>query len=381
MKVLHILNELRYSGAEMMLISAAPWFVNEEMAATVLSTGDKIGPVADELRKSGYVVEHIPFEKKLRFFVRVRSLIRNGKFDLAHIHCERAYPFYAAAAWPMTPAIRTVHHLFQFRGALRIRKILERAVCRIVFGVTEINNSISGQSNERKRFYSRGGILAENWYDDTRYRRPSLEERNSARNYLKLNKNDFVFISLGSNVDYKNYDLIVRALQLIPPQFPIKYLHVGDEGQGKPLSTLARDLGVETRTIFPGSVKDAVRYLWASDCFVMPSREEGFGIAAVEAMSTGLPVILSRRPALTDFARYMDGILYVAPCVDELTQQMTFAHFRSATDRYATGAQLSAAVSLHFGAKRGALRYLSIYDAVTRRPPKEVISTVRHADR
>jgi glycosyltransferase involved in cell wall biosynthesis len=367
MKVLHILGELRYSGMETMLVSAAPWFLNE-MEATLLSTGPTIGPFADELRKSGYSVEHIPFEKKIRFFVKVGKLIRSGKFDIVHIHSERAYPFYAAVAWPFARVVSTTHHIFKFRGALRVRKIVERAVCRIAFGVTQICTSISQQSNERRRFYS-GTTLIENWYDDTKYRMPSLEERTKARDYLGLRKDEFLFISLGSNVAYKNYDLVIRALQLIPAELPLKYLHVGDEGQGRPLSTLAKDLGVKARTIFPGSVENAVQYLWASDCYVMPSREEGFGVAAVEAMATGLPAILSRRPALTDFARYMNGIIYIEPCVDELVQQMILAFHRSPTERHETGAQLAAAVRANFGAKRGALRYLSVYDAIVGRQP------------
>jgi glycosyltransferase involved in cell wall biosynthesis len=184
---------------------------------------------------------------------------------------------------------------------------------------------------------------------------------------------------LGTNVDYKNYDLIIRALQLIPPQLPVRYLHVGDEGEGKPLSNLARDLGVETRTIFPGRVKEAVRHLWASDCFVMPSREEGFGIAAVEAMATGLPAILSNRPALTDFARYINGIIYVAPRTEQLAQQMIFAYSRYRSERQETGAQLAAEVRCQFGAQKGALRYLAIYDAVTGTRPKQAVRALRQS--
>src|SRR5262249_51085745 len=131
-RVLHILNELRYSGAEIMLASAAPWFLNEEMEATILSTGDKIGAFAGELRGCGYGIEHIPFEKRFSFLVKIRRLIQRGRFDIVHIHCERAYPIYAAAAWHVAPAVRTVHHLFDFRGLLRFRKILERAVCRTI---------------------------------------------------------------------------------------------------------------------------------------------------------------------------------------------------------------------------------------------------------
>ncbi len=42
-----------------------------------------------------------------------------------------------------------------------------------------------------------------------------------------------------------------------------------------------------------GRIEDARKLLWASDVFAMPSLKEGLGVAALEAMASGLPVIAS----------------------------------------------------------------------------------------
>jgi glycosyltransferase involved in cell wall biosynthesis len=370
-RVLYILNELRYSGAETKLAAAADWFRNEQIEMTILSTGERIGPFAETLRRCGYVLEHIPFRKRLRFFLSVRSLIRTGNFDIVHIHSERAYPFYAGIAWPI-PTVRETGHLFQHRGALRVRKIVERAVCQHVFGVMQVSSTTAEQRNERIRFWSNTTFVNCCWYNDAKYRLPSKAERNGARDLLGLSEDDFLIVSLGSNVVYKNYDLIIKAVQLLPAQLPIKYLHIGNEGEEEPLSALAKQLGVKDKTMFPGRVDDAVRYLWAADCYIMPSREEGFGIAAVEAMATGLPAILSRRPALTDFARYMDGIIYAEPNVEELALQMMLVYFRPQKERWRIGAQLAAAVRANFAVENGAGAYLSIYNTLLRRRSGDV---------
>ena len=56
-----------------------------------------------------------------------------------------------------------------------------------------------------------------------------------------------------------------------------------------------------------------IPFLYASDVYIMPSSREGFGVAAVEAMGSGLPAILSNRPALYDFKDDSKEIVFTEP--------------------------------------------------------------------
>ncbi len=359
-KVLHILNELRFSGAETMLASASGHFASEEIDSTILSTGNEIGPFAEELRTLGYKIAHIPFSKSISFYVRVRAFIKSGRFDVLHIHCERANPVYALAAFGLCRTVRTVHHLFTFEGALRYRKILERRFCRLL-GVVDINNSESGLQNERIRFYA-GGVLAENWFNDSYYRPPTIPERQSARRSLNINPEDFLIISLGSNVEYKNYPAILDAVEALQQTIPnLYYVHAGDEGQGKPLSEKARKLGIERRTILPGRVPEPLQFLWAADCYVMPSFEEGFGIAAIEAIATQLPCILANRPALSDFANHFSGIAFVEPTSSGVAGGIRHFVDMTAEERAIVVCDYNQKAVHQFGVKAGAGRYLDVY--------------------
>jgi glycosyltransferase involved in cell wall biosynthesis len=61
--------------------------------------------------------------------------------------------------------------------------------------------------------------------------------------------------------------------------------------------------GLEDRVRFAGPTDDPVPYLSAADVFVLPSHYEAFGLAALEAMSCGVPVVASDVGGLRDFVR------------------------------------------------------------------------------
>jgi len=98
---------------------------------------------------------------------------------------------------------------------------------------------------------------------------------------------------LWSGDRYKGVDVTIRALPMIAQVVPnVKYLVIG-RGDDRPrLEALACEIGVGDRVVFAGFVPtaDLPDLYRAADLYVMPS-QEGFGIAYLEAMATGIPVI------------------------------------------------------------------------------------------
>ncbi len=83
----------------------------------------------------------------------------------------------------------------------------------------------------------------------------------------------------------------VRVFAEVRAALPAKLLLIGD-GQDRPHALhLARCLGVEADVIFLGKQDDVESLLATADLFLLPSQEEAFGLAALEAMSCGVPVI------------------------------------------------------------------------------------------
>lgn len=359
MKVLHILNDLQFSGAETMLASAYKWFRKAGVESHMLSTGHERGPFADQLEQRGYVIHHIPFVKSFRFFHDVRRLVIAEKFDIVHIHCERAYLPYVLALWRQAKLVRTICHFFRFTELLRLRKIVERWLCKNIFGVTVLMYSAAVLENEKAKFFSRG-THAEGWYDESVFFTRSEDDRINARSTIGLS-DEFVCVSLGTNTIYKNYDIIIRAIASFGTERKIQYVHVGDQGADMPLTKLAAELGVTARTSFPGRVASALTYLQAADCYLMPSREEGFGVAALEAMAVGLPVVLSSRPCLTDFSIYSAEIMYADLSPEEFAAQIVRLADLTQARRMEIGADLSQIIRKHFASQIGAGRYLQTY--------------------
>lgn len=363
LKILHVLNELKPSGGETMLLSAAPRWIGHG-TQHILSTGSIVGSFAKPLEQAGFQVLHLPFSKSLGFFRKFGELLQRESYDVIHLHTERASLWYALAARIYmrrnVSLVRTVHHLFRFDGPLRLQRRVGRKVMRHALGVRFLSNSPSGQANEKKRF-GMTNELAPNWYDSNHFQPPQATQRAAARQLLGFDADQVVFISLGGNWFYKNYDLVVRALALIPENLSILYVQVGMQGEGSPLETLAEKLGVSHRLRCTGMVDDAAPYLHGADAYVMPSSEEGFGVAAVEAMASGLPALLSNKPALCDFEQNVSGILYFNPEIGEIVAAMTKMAEMPDQRRRSLGACQATDVHRYYGLAVGPEYYLNVW--------------------
>ncbi|QFJ56086.1 glycosyltransferase [Pseudobutyrivibrio xylanivorans] len=130
-----------------------------------------------------------------------------------------------------------------------------------------------------------------------------LAIRQQKRTELGLKADDFVIISVGELNDNKNHQVIIRTLKLIPNQ--IKYVLVGQGCLESKLKALTSDLKVENRVVFTGFRSDVKELLYAADCFAFPSKREGLGLAAIEAMSVGLPIVGHNVGGIRDFV--VDG--------------------------------------------------------------------------
>lgn len=108
-------------------------------------------------------------------------------------------------------------------------------------------------------------------------------------------------------VPVKNISLLLRAFALLIPQSPLVRLEIaGDGPELVRLKALATELGIAERVSFLGWQTSITELMARWDVFVLPSYEEGFGIAALDAMSVGIPVIVSNVGGLPEFIE--DGV-------------------------------------------------------------------------
>jgi glycosyltransferase involved in cell wall biosynthesis len=190
MKILHILNELRFSGAEVMLTSAAELFFADGDSHTVLSMGATLGEYAPAMASAGYQLAHIPFAKTPTFFVRLFRFMRDGRYDVVHIHAERASFYTGLIALTSAPrVVRTVHSTFGFEGFLKLLRRWQRVILERL-GVIFIACSPLVARNENARFKI-NPVVVNNWFDPRRTCFATEKRRSEARRSLGLLANGF----------------------------------------------------------------------------------------------------------------------------------------------------------------------------------------------
>ena len=91
----------------------------------------------------------------------------------------------------------------------------------------------------------------------------------------------------------KRIEDVVKIFAKINEEIPSKLLLAGDGPERSLAERMARDLKICHRVIFVGKVRDTSHVLELSDLFILPSETESFGLAALEAMALGVPVISS----------------------------------------------------------------------------------------
>lgn len=144
--------------------------------------------------------------------------------------------------------------------------------------------------------------------------------------YFPASDGNVMFMSVGRLVGWKGHAVSVRALALLPAEFI--YVVVGDGPERKSLEILASDLDIAHRIIFMGDVSNdmVVRLLNCADIYVQPSiGNEALGIALLEALSVGVPVVASRNGGMPDIVKVgFNGLLFETgdanACAKAITQ-------------------------------------------------------------
>lgn len=121
------------------------------------------------------------------------------------------------------------------------------------------------------------------------------------RKELNIPEDAFLLLSVGELNENKNHQVVIRALAELDNK-NIHYIIAGNGPAANDLVQLATQLGVADRVHFLGYRRDAAELYKTADAFVFPSKREGLGLAAIEAMSAGIPLICSDNRGTREYA-------------------------------------------------------------------------------
>jgi N-acetyl-alpha-D-glucosaminyl L-malate synthase BshA len=149
-------------------------------------------------------------------------------------------------------------------------------------------------------------------------RRPRAELR---RRFSGGNEATKVIMHVSNFRPVKRVDAVVNIFDRIRKQVPARLLLVGD-GPDLPIAQQrARDLGIGGLVEAVGAQEEVVPLLSVADLFLLPSSQESFGLAALEAMACEVPVIASRVGGLPEVIEHgVSGFLHPLDAIDEMAE-------------------------------------------------------------
>lgn len=189
---------------------------------------------------------------------------------------------------PRLRIIHTVHGMHQYEKLSLLRKVYRNILCDRLIGVSDcvVRNMVFSGASSHKTIMIYNGIEGEFWTD--------------IKGKKKLKSDEFK-IGCIARIDpkVKGQDILLEAIRLLlEKDINVTCLLAGEVStlQKEDYNNLLKyieEYNLTSHIEFLGNVTDVPRFLKTIDICVVPSRSEGFGLALVEAMSMGVPVIAS----------------------------------------------------------------------------------------
>ncbi|MGW5180294.1 glycosyltransferase [Streptomyces sp. NPDC004082] len=307
MKALHVITGLGVGGAEQQLRLLLRHLPVDCDVVTLTNPGS----VADGLADDGVRVFHLGMtgNRDLSALPRLVKIIRSGGYDLVHTHLYRAcvYGRIAARLAGVKAVVATEHSLGDSQMEGRALTTGVRALYLASERLGSATVAVSPTVADRLRRWGVPGPRIEivpNGIDVDRFRfDPVLRERTRRR--LGLPEGAYVVGGVGRLTAGKRFDVLVRALAELPDDYWL--LLVGGGPEESVLRRAAQRAGVSGRVLLTGERPtgglpgaDLPSLTAAMDALASPCAEEAFGLAVVEALAAGLPVLYVSCPAIED---------------------------------------------------------------------------------
>ncbi len=100
-----------------------------------------------------------------------------------------------------------------------------------------------------------------------------------------------IIVHMSNYRPVKNADDVIRIFRIVNKRMPSKLILVGDGPEAPNVLSLAERMGLKEKTIFLGGQDMVESVLCKADLFLLPSASEAFGLAALEALACGVPVV------------------------------------------------------------------------------------------
>ena len=283
MKVLHIINSLTIGGAEILLTNSLAEGGLQDHVENIMVYFQAESELTHKIDKRitvinlGYKGWH-SFGSLLR---KIRETIKVHKPDIIHTHLNPA-GWYTALAKPKNiPQVHTLHISYsdntdtdKVRLFFERKLLLQRKDANLITLSELLKDDLKASVNIKGNVFVLSNFIADEFFE------PNPETPVS---------DVFKLVAVGNMRPQKNYNYLLDIFQHLKG-YPVS-VDVYGHGDHTVFSHRAEKENLAVK--FMGPVKNPKDIYWKYNGFIMPSRFEGFGLTAYEAMASGLPLFLS----------------------------------------------------------------------------------------
>jgi L-malate glycosyltransferase len=292
------LDAKKRGSMEQQLVALAERLKREAIPTTMVFVAEPAPYPGRELRAAGVDVRAVNFSRPGRTMATLARWFAAERPELVHFHFIGPYSRYVSAA-KLAGAQVLVHHHLCPAVVGGVRGALKRARGAVLNSLVDVHVAVSRfvvQSVAAAYAVAPERVeIVENGIDLTRFR--GIDGRRVRR---ELGVGDTPLVVCVARLDdEKGGETLLRAVPRID-----RGAHLAFAGEGPRLADwrqLVDRLGVAQRVHFLGLRNDVEELMAASDVVVVPSEyEEAFGLAVVEAMAAGRPVVVTRSGAMPE---------------------------------------------------------------------------------
>ncbi|MBI4502655.1 MAG: glycosyltransferase [Gemmatimonadetes bacterium] len=363
MVLLHVLAPGDIGGLERVVQALAIGMQERGMEVHVAAILDRPGDhfMFGALRDAGVAVHPIPLPPRAYRTERasIGALCRRIRPDIVHTHGYRADVVDAPAARRIgIPTVTTLHGFTGGSWKNRAYLLLQRMSLRRFDLVVAV-------ARAQLRELAHAGIPAARvrvvpnawWPDDDPF------DRETARRRLGIPPGSFHLGWVGRLSWEKAPEVFLDAAARLRP-LPLRISVIGDGPERATLEERARQLRLQSRVVWWGTLARASRFFPAFDAFVLSSRTEGTPIVLFEAMRAAVPIVATAVGGVPDMVSPQEALLVPPDDPAALAGAIESVHHDPTTA--AARASRAAERLRHYDAREWIERYAALYEAVRR---------------
>lgn len=332
MKILHIIYGLFAGGAERLLTDILPIMQDRGYEVDLLVLNLQNTYFKCLLDNAGVEIFKGagPNPYGIRQLFAIRKIV--DQYDIIHTHTSPAQLWGAIACMGKNKLLITTEHSTDNRKRRsKIYSVIDKLIFKLYSKVICISNKTEENLRKYLNDYTDKIVLINNGVNISGFASAS------SKSLLSLPKNEenpiIKLVQTAGFRDAKDQDTVIKALTILPDEYHI--FLIGDGPRRGELEKLCSELKVGDRVHFLGVRSDVPNLLKDADIGIISSHWEGFGLAAVEYMASGIPVVASGVPGVKevvegaglifnqgDFRDLAEKILSIEKCSEAEKKQL-----------------------------------------------------------